>query len=103
MTRRTKIKVGLFAVVAVIVVALAVGLAGRVDWQELRSTMEHMDRAPLLLCMAVLPIFGFSISIVYLVVGAVFGGWIGLAVVTAITAFHLVGSHWIARSFLHAP
>lgn len=62
-----------------------------------------MDRGPLLALVSILPLFGFSISITYLVIGAVFGGWPGMAVVGGITAVHLAGSHWIARSFLRAP
>jgi uncharacterized membrane protein YdjX (TVP38/TMEM64 family) len=82
---------------------VVVGLWEVVDWGALRQSMETMDRGPLLVLVAVLPLLGFSISVVYLVVGAVFGGWVGLAVVGGITAVHLVGSHWIGRSFLRGP
>lgn len=78
-------------------------LSAAVDWRALRLAMESIDRGPLLALVAVLPLFGFSIGVVYLVIGAVFGGGIGMAVVGGITAIHLVGSHWIARSFMRAP
>jgi uncharacterized membrane protein YdjX (TVP38/TMEM64 family) len=52
---------------------------------------------------AVLPLVGFPISMVYLLLGARFGPVLGLAVVTGITALHLLGTHWIARSFLRRP
>lgn len=93
-------------VLALLVIALLVWVilaeAG-VDWRGLRQSMETMPRGTLLVLVAVLPVLGFSISLVYLVVGAVFGGWPGMAVVGAITAVHLLGSHWIGRSFLRAP
>jgi len=90
-------------IAAAVVLAGLVVLSALVDWHGLRASMEGMARGPLLALIVVLPLFGFSIGIVYLVVGAVFGGWVGLAVVGVITAVHLLGSHWIARSFLREP
>jgi uncharacterized membrane protein YdjX (TVP38/TMEM64 family) len=93
----------LLAIAGLAALAVVVVLGSVVDWGALRQSMETMDRGPLLVLVAVLPLFGFSISVVYLVVGAVFGGWPGMAVVAGITAVHIVGSHWIARSFLRGP
>lgn len=90
-------------VAAAAVLAVLVVLSALVDWHGLRESMEGMARGPLLALVTVLPLFGFSVGIVYLVIGAVFGGWVGLAVVGGITAVHLLGSHWIARSFLRGP
>jgi uncharacterized membrane protein YdjX (TVP38/TMEM64 family) len=45
---------------------------------------------------------GFSISLIYLVIGAVFGGPWGIVVVAGITAVHLLASHWIGHGFLRA-
>lgn len=101
MIRRNKWS--LLAIAGLIAVAAAVGLSEEVDWSALRQSLETMDRGPLLALVAVLPLFGFSVAVVYLVVGAVFGGWLGLAVIAGATAVHLLGSHWIARSFLRAP
>lgn len=52
------------------------------------------------LLVATLPVFGFSIVICYLVVGTKFGAGWGVAVVALATMVHLLGSHWIATSFL---
>ena len=98
-----KTKWSLLAVAALIVLAVGVEFSEGVDWHAVRQSLEAMDRIPLLALVAVLPIFGFSIALVYLVVGAVFGGWVGLVVIGGATALHLLGSHWIARSFLRAP
>jgi uncharacterized membrane protein YdjX (TVP38/TMEM64 family) len=73
-----------------------------VDWPEVREWMQHLDRRLMLGLMAILPLFGFSISLVYLVIGAVFGGPMGVAVVAGITAVHLLGSHWLGR-YLRGP
>lgn len=99
--RRTKWS--LLALAALLVLAVVVGISEEVNWHGLRQSLETMDRAPLLALVAILPIFGFSVVLVYLVVGAVFGSWTGLAVIAGVTAVHLLGSHWIARSFLRAP
>jgi len=86
-----------------IATALIVRYAEAWDWHAFLRTLENMDRAPLLALAAILPLFGFSIGVVYVVVGAVFGGWMGMAVITGLTAIHLCGSHWIAGSFLSGP
>lgn len=101
MIRRTKWS--LVAVAVLVVLAAVIGLSEEVDWHALRRSLEAMDRGPLLALVATLPVFGFSIALVYLVVGAVFGGWVGMAVIGGATAVHLLGSHWIARSFLRGP
>lgn len=93
----------LLAVAVLLALGLVAGLSDLVDWPALRGMLEGLDRGSLLAVAAVLPLFGFSIAVVYLTVGAVFGGWLGLAVVAGITAVHLLGSHWIARSFFRAP
>lgn len=103
MLSKFKARWRLLAMAGLAALVVVVGLVVAVDWGALRQTMETMDRGPLLVLVAVLPLFGFSISVVYLVVGAVFGGWLGMTVVAGITAVHLVGSHWIARSFLRGP
>ena len=101
MLRKTKWRlVGIAGLIALAIVAI---LAEDVDWASLRQSLQAMDPGPLLALACLLPLFGFSIGVIYLVVGAVFGGWLGLAVAGGATAVHLLGSHWIARSFLRAP
>jgi uncharacterized membrane protein YdjX (TVP38/TMEM64 family) len=53
--------------------------------------------------MALLPIVGFPIAVVYLFAGARFGPLGGGLVVAAVTVIHLLGTYVIARSFLREP
>ena len=99
-----KKKLWLRLVLAAIIIGIVVLVVTEsVDWPKVREWMQHLDYRLLLVLMAVLPLFGFSISLIYLVIGAVFGGPVGVLVVTGITAFHLLVSHWIGRGYLRNP
>lgn len=77
-------------------------LAG-LDWQAIPRALGRLPSAAILGVTAVLPLAGFPISMVYLVIGARYGPGLGLAVVAGITAAHLLGTHGIARGFLREP
>jgi len=66
-------------------------------------SIEKWPAAALLPLMAVLPVAGFPISVVYLIAGARFGPLWGGVVVAGVTAFHLLATHAVARSFLRGP
>lgn len=97
----------LWWVAALIVVALAgaglvlrytdLTLANVTDW------IEELNPLAVIPLMALLPIAGFPISVVYLVAGAKFGPIWGGVVVAVATAAHLLGTYYVARSFLRAP
>src|SRR3954471_21178129 len=91
-----------FLLAAVGVAAVVLALVEYVDWPGVRDWMQHLNRPVLVLFSATLPLFGFSISLVYLVIGAVFGGPWGIAVVAGITAIHLLLGHWIGHTLLRA-
>jgi uncharacterized membrane protein YdjX (TVP38/TMEM64 family) len=86
--------------------ALFLGLTD-IEWATVSGAVnEAINRLPplaVLPVMAILPIFGFPIAVVYLFAGARFGPLGGGAVVAGITAIHLLGTYVIARSFLRAP
>ncbi|MEO6994364.1 MAG: VTT domain-containing protein [Lacunisphaera sp.] len=104
MRRVDKKKLLLKLMIAVVVLGIVVlALTELVDWPKVREWMQNLDRRYLLGLMAVLPLLGFSISLIYLVIGAVFGGPLGVMVVAGITAVHLLGSHWIGRGYLRKP
>jgi uncharacterized membrane protein YdjX (TVP38/TMEM64 family) len=65
--------------------------------------MEGVDPVLTLVLMAVLPLAGFSIGVVYVVAGLKFGLAGGGLAIACVTAVHLIGTHWIARSFLREP
>jgi uncharacterized membrane protein YdjX (TVP38/TMEM64 family) len=91
------------ALIMLALAALGVALVSRFGWEGLQEQLELLHPAVAILAMAVLPLFGFSVALVYVVAGAKFGFWLGGAVILGITAFHLTASHWIARSFLRDP
>lgn len=88
---------------AVVLGIVVLALTELVDWPKAREWMQQLDHRSLVGLMAVLPLVGFSISLIYLVIGAVFGGPVGVVVVAGITIVHLLGSHWIGRGYLRKP
>jgi uncharacterized membrane protein YdjX (TVP38/TMEM64 family) len=90
-----------FAIVAVVLVTLPY-LVG-FDWKALQTAITDLNSFLVFALMALLPVAGFSISIVYLIAGAKFGPVLGGVLVAAATAIHLLLTHWISRSFLRAP
>jgi uncharacterized membrane protein YdjX (TVP38/TMEM64 family) len=89
----------------VVVAAVLIGLiASRdFDWSAVNRAIAGFNSGVVILLMAVLPLAGFPISLVYLMAGARFGPWFGIAVVALVTAVHLFGTYWITRSFLRGP
>lgn len=73
------------------------------SWGGIIGWIDHVHPAVALPLMAVLPILGFPISIVYLFAGVRFGPIGGGLVVAAITAVHMLGTYLISNSFLRAP
>jgi uncharacterized membrane protein YdjX (TVP38/TMEM64 family) len=85
---------------------IAAGLVWRYTDLTVESVTEWiqgLNPVAVLPMMALLPIIGFPISVVYLVAGARFGPVGGGIVVAAVTTVHLLGTYLIARSFLRAP
>jgi uncharacterized membrane protein YdjX (TVP38/TMEM64 family) len=70
------------------------------EWAQVQDWIADLPVLPLLALMVLLPPFGFSISLVYLVAGARFGPWVGGAVIAGVTAAHLLLMHVIGRGFL---
>lgn len=92
--------IGGLAAVALAIAALS---AAGFDWAKLQHSIEGLNGFLVFALMALLPVGGFSIGIVYLVAGAKFGPLLGGVTVAAATAVHLLLTHWISRSFLRAP
>ncbi len=90
----------------VAVCAAAVGLIilyTDLSWSMVTDWIDRVNPIAALPLMALLPIAGFPIAVVYLFAGARFGPLWGGVVVAVVTAIHLVGTHLVARSFLRAP
>jgi len=91
------------AALAVLSVALLFLVGREVDWAKLSAAIERLNVFAVLPLMAVLPLFGFPIVVVYLVAGARFGPIGGGVVVAAVTACHLIGTNLLVRSILRGP
>lgn len=107
--KRTWWLLGGGVLLAAIAITLVVMYAD-VDWSwigvgfaHLNTALERVHPVAVIPLMAILPVFGFPIGLVYLVAGARFGPIEGSLIVTAVTAFHLVGSYYVGRSFLRGP
>lgn len=73
------------------------------DWKDVPALLQRVSRPWALLIMATAPLLGFPISAVYLAAGALFGPWLGLAVVTGVTAVHLAVTQLLATTVLRGP
>src|SRR4051812_23445244 len=85
--------------VLVVVLAAVIGLLWadnfEVNWGAVSDAIADFNPVVVIGLMAVLPLFGFSVAIVYLFVGARFGPIAGFPVVVGLTAFHLLAYYWI--------
>lgn len=91
------------AVVAAAGLATVAWLWGDFEWRDMVRTIAGFNPVAVFFLMAMLPIGGFSITVVYLVAGAKFGPVLGGVAVAGATAIHLMASFWISRSVLRDP
>lgn len=110
----TKNKRAIWAIAIAITAAIAIAAIALVAtdlswaslaraWQWLIRAIERLNPVAVLPLMALLPIAGFPIGMVYLVAGARFGPVVGGLVVACVTAVHMLGTYVVGRSFLRAP
>ena len=90
-------------VVALLLSAALVFHYTDLSWAGVNEWIARLNPVAVLPLMALLPILGFPVSLVYLFAGARFGPIWGGVVVAGITAVHLLGTYAIARSFLREP
>jgi uncharacterized membrane protein YdjX (TVP38/TMEM64 family) len=91
------------AITVVLIALCTVWYRSGVSLAEVTGRIASLNGALVFLLMAILPIGGFSVGVVYLVAGIKFGPVLGGVAVAAATAVHLLGTHWICRSILRAP
>ena len=94
---------GLAAAALAVIGIVAVFTFTELSWSDVHTTLQGLPAWLAIALMAVLPLTGFSVAVVYVVAGARFGPWLGGVVVAGITVVHLLGSYWIARGFLRGP
>jgi uncharacterized membrane protein YdjX (TVP38/TMEM64 family) len=67
---------------------------------DLHNQIERLPLPALLVVIALFPIFGFSIGVIYLVAGSRFGNGLGMVVISVAIVIHLLVTWWITKSFL---
>jgi uncharacterized membrane protein YdjX (TVP38/TMEM64 family) len=75
----------------------------KIDWSGFTERVGRLNPILMLAAMAILPVFGFPVSVVYLLAGVRFGPLWGGVVVASVTAVHLLASYGIARSVFRRP
>lgn len=73
------------------------------DWTRVNELIDGLNPVLVISLMAVLPVAGFPISVVYLMAGARFGPAGGGVVVAGVTAAHLLLTHAVTRTLLRGP
>lgn len=68
--------------------------------ERLTNSIAEFNPFIVFLLMAILPVGGFSIGVIYLVAGIKFGPIFGGVAVAGATAVHLLASHWICQTML---
>jgi uncharacterized membrane protein YdjX (TVP38/TMEM64 family) len=89
----------------------AIGIAALVWWGEevrdfwdgARAWLEELNPIGFFVAASILPVFGVSVTLVYVVAGAKFGATVGLGVIAAATAIHLIATHFLTRSIFARP
>jgi uncharacterized membrane protein YdjX (TVP38/TMEM64 family) len=102
-TRRRRRWLLLLAAFLVVTGMGAAFYLSELDWTDVHAALQRVPAAVAIALMALLPLSGFSVAIVYVVAGARFGVVGGGIVVMVVTCVHLVASNWIARSFMGGP
>ena len=85
---------------------IVLGLVWRyteLTWGGVIEWIDSLNPIAVLPLMALLPIAGFPISVVYLFAGVRFGPIWGGVVVAGVTLIHLLGTYLVAGSFLREP
>ena len=96
--------VGLAAILGIVVLSTDLDWESfTAGWGRMSERIGHLNAAAVIPLMALLPIAGFPIAVVYLVAGARFGPVIGGLIVLGVTIVHMVGTYLIGRSVLRAP
>lgn len=92
-----------FVVATIVGVVLMLAFASFYDLKGLHGRVSSLPGLLVFLLVAILPLVGAPVSVLYVLAGAKFGpGW-GLAWGAVAIAIHLVASWWIAQSWLQRP
>lgn len=73
------------------------------DWDVLKTWLRGLNPFWLFTLMVIVPLLGGPVSLFYLAAGIRFGPWWGLLWALLAVAIHLIGSWWIANSWMQRP
>ena len=91
------------ALVMVAVLLVVLYLRSDIDLKAITRRIAEFNGFVVFVLMALLPVGGFSIGLVYLVAGIKFGPVFGGLAVAGATAVHLLASHWICQTMMRGP
>src|SRR6478672_3295988 len=84
-------------------IAISVAVYLSVDPRQFQHWLEGCDGVVIFLLIAILPLFGFPVSILQMLAGARFGVGVGFLVSTLSILVHMFGMYWIGTGFLRQP
>ena len=89
---------GVLLLAVLAVAALAWSPEGRAQLKAIAAYVEALPTGWFIVALTLLPVFGFPVSVLYLITGAKFGILHGLLILVGVTAVQLMLSYVIARS-----
>ena len=93
----------IFWTISIVCVLLLVAAFGFVDFKALHGWSQKLPGPMVFVLMALAPVFGAPVSILWLIGGARFGAAGGLVAVTGSIAVNLLLTYWITKSVLRKP
>lgn len=73
-----------------------------VDLKPVHERIATFNGVVVFLCMVILPLVGFPVSLIYLIAGSKFGSVWGFVLCAIAIAVHLVATYWLAK-YLRGP
>jgi len=83
--------------------ALSAALFSTINLREFQNWLERCNGALVFVLIAILPLFGFPVSLLQILAGAKFGILMGFVVSTLAIVVHMFGMYWIGTSCMRRP
>src|SRR4051794_9704541 len=83
--------------------AISAGLFSTINLGEFQNWLEGCNGGLVFVLIAILPLFGFPVSLLQILAGARFGILMGFVVSTLAIVVHMFGMYWIGTSCMRRP